>query len=144
MQFGYKIGGIYNEMGAKYKHELKRRSEAIEYEEYKKMADGKSTGQPGATPAQQKYYDANKAKGDAAAKKADYEAFGSRGDAAKKGMEEGRMDALGNPYKKGGKIKKFDNGGLTQALMNAGVAGGLGQGAQEMARKKRIAHLRQF
>ena len=79
----------------------------------KKMADGKSTGQPGATPAQQKYYDANKAKGDAAAKKADYEAFGSRGDAAKKGMEEGRMDALGNPYKKGGKIKKFADGGYT-------------------------------
>ena len=76
----------------------------------KKMAEGK---QVGATEAQQKYYDTNKAKGDAAAKKADYEAFGSRGDAAKKGMEEGRMDAMGNAYKKGGKIKKFADGGYT-------------------------------
>jgi hypothetical protein len=79
----------------------------------KKMAEGKSAGQPGATPAQQKYYDTNKAKGDAAAKKADYEAFGSRGDAAKKGMEEGRMDTMGNAYKKGGKIKKYADGGYT-------------------------------
>lgn len=77
----------------------------------KKMADG---GQPGATEAQQKYYNKNKAEGDKKAAKADYEAFGSRGDAARKGMEEGRMDAMGNAYKKGGKakkVKKYAEGG---------------------------------
>ena len=45
-----------------------------------------------------------------------------------------------NKYKKSGKIKKFDDGGLTQALVNAGVAGGLGKAglarAQEMERKR--------
>lgn len=76
----------------------------------KKMAVG---GQPGATEAQQKYYNKNKAEADKKAAKADYEAFGSRGDAARKGMEEGRMDALGNAYKKGGKakVKKYADGG---------------------------------
>jgi hypothetical protein len=87
----------------------------------KKYADGKSVKQAGATEAQQKYYDANKAKGDVAAKKADYEAFGSRGDAAKQGMEEGRMDAMGAAYKKGGKtkkMKKMADGGLTAEQQN--------------------------
>lgn len=79
----------------------------------KKMAEGKSVKQAGATEEQQKYYDKNAAKGKAALEKADYEAFGSRGDAARKGMEEGRMDAMGNAYKKGGKakVKKYADGG---------------------------------
>ena len=73
-----------------------------------KMAEG---GQPGATEAQQKFYDKNKAAAKKKEAEADYEAFGSRGDAARKGMAEGRMDALGNPYKKGGGIKKCATGG---------------------------------
>lgn len=79
----------------------------------RKMAEGKSVRQPGATEAQQKFYDKNKAEADKKAAEKDYEIFGSRGDAARKGMEEGRMDALGNAYKKGGKakVKKYADGG---------------------------------
>lgn len=79
----------------------------------KKMAEGKSVKQPGATEAQQKFYDKNMAEADKKAKEKDYEIFGSRGDAARKGMEEGRMDAMGNAYKKGGKakVKKYADGG---------------------------------
>lgn len=79
-----------------------------------KYAEGKSVKQPGASKAQQAFYDENMAKGDKKAKEKDYEVFGSRGDAARKGMEEGRMDALGNAYKKGGKakkLKKYADGG---------------------------------
>jgi hypothetical protein len=76
----------------------------------KKCAEG---GQPGASEAQQKQYNTNRAKYKAIEAKKDYELFGSRGDAAKKGMEEGRMDPMGTAYKKGGKIKKFDEGGFT-------------------------------
>jgi hypothetical protein len=81
----------------------------------KKCAEG---GQPGATEAQQEFYDKNKAKAVKKEKAADYEAFGSRGDAAKKGMEEGRMDALGNAFKKGGKakkVKKYADGGTVMS-----------------------------
>lgn len=67
----------------------------------KKLAMG---GQPGATEAQQKFYNKNKADAKVKEDKALYEAMGSRGDAARKGMEENRMDAMGNiAYKKGGK-----------------------------------------
>jgi hypothetical protein len=81
----------------------------------KKMAVG---GQPGATEAQQKYYDKNKANAKIKEDKAMYEAIGSRGDAARKGMSEGRMDALGTAYKKGGKakkLKKYADGGTVMS-----------------------------
>ena len=68
-----------------------------------KMAEG---GQPGATEAQQKYYNKNKADAKVKEDKAMYEAVGSRGAAAVKGMEEGRMDTMGTAYKKGGKATK--------------------------------------
>jgi hypothetical protein len=74
----------------------------------KKLAMG---GQPGATEAQQKYYNKNKADAKVKEDKAMYEAMGSRGDAARKGMTEGRMDAMGAAYKKGGKAKKMNTGG---------------------------------
>lgn len=73
-----------------------------------KMAMG---GQPGATEAQQKYYNKNKADAKVKEDKAMYEAIGSRGAAAVKGMEEGRMDPMGTAHKKGGKIKKYAAGG---------------------------------
>ena len=84
-----------------------------------KMCGGKSVGkmavggQPGATEAQQKFYNKNKAEGKIKEDKAMYEAIGSRGDAARKGMAEGRMDAMGNAFKKGGKakVKKYAEGG---------------------------------
>jgi hypothetical protein len=76
----------------------------------KKMAVG---GQPGATEAQQKFYNKNKADAKVKEDKAMYEAVGSRGDAARKGMSEGRMDQMGTAYKKGGKAKKFAEGGST-------------------------------
>ena len=81
----------------------------------KKMAVG---GQPGATEAQQKYYNKNKADAKVKEDKAMYEAVGSRGDAARKGMSEGRMDQMGTAYKKGGKakVKKFAEGGSTGKL----------------------------
>jgi hypothetical protein len=81
----------------------------------KKMAVG---GQPGATEAQQKYYNKNKADAKVKEDKAMYEAVGSRGDAARKGMAEGRMDQMGNAFKKGGKakVKKFAKGGSTGEL----------------------------
>ena len=81
----------------------------------KKMAVG---GQPGATEAQQKYYNKNKADAKVNEDKAMYEAVGSRGDAARKGMAEGRMDQMGNAFKKGGKakVKKFAEGGSTGEL----------------------------
>jgi len=91
-------------------------TKAVKVNEYKKGGKVKKCaagGQPGATEAQQEYYDKNKAKAVKKEKAADYEAFGSRGDAAKKGMEEGRMDPMGTAYKKGGKIKKFAEGGFT-------------------------------
>lgn len=77
-----------------------------------KFCGGKSVGkyaqggQPGATEAQQKYYNKNKAEAKIKEDKALYEAMGSRGDAAVKGMEEGRMDTMGTAYKKGGKATK--------------------------------------
>jgi hypothetical protein len=74
----------------------------------KKLAEG---GQPGATEAQQKYYNKNKADAKVKEDKAMYEAIGSRGDAALKGMSEDRMDQMGTAYKKGGKIKKMNTGG---------------------------------
>jgi len=78
----------------------------------KKYAEGK---QVGATEAQQKQYDTNRAKYKEIEAKKDYEVFGSRGDAARKGMQEGRMDPMGTAYKKGGKakVKKFAEGGFT-------------------------------
>jgi hypothetical protein len=81
----------------------------------KKMAGG---GQPGATEAQQKYYDKNKANAKIKEDKALYEAVGSRGDAARKGMSEGRMDPMGTAYKKGGKakkLKKYADGGTVMS-----------------------------
>ena len=74
----------------------------------KKLAEG---GQPGATEAQQKYYNKNKADAKVKEDKAMYEALGSRGDAVLKGMSEGRMDPMGTAYKKGGKVKKMNTGG---------------------------------
>ena len=74
----------------------------------KKLAMG---GQPGASEAQQKYYNKNKAEAKTKEDKAMYEAVGSRGTAAVKGMNEGRMDPMGTAYKKGGKIKKMNTGG---------------------------------
>ena len=74
----------------------------------KKLAVG---GQPGATEAQQKYYNKNKADAKIKEDKAMYEAIGSRGDAALKGMEEGHMDIMGTAYKKGGKVKQMNTGG---------------------------------
>lgn len=71
-----------------------------------KMGYMSNGGQPGATEAQQKYYNKNKADAKIKEDKALYEAIGSRGDAARKGMEEGRMDPMGNTYKKGGKACK--------------------------------------
>jgi hypothetical protein len=88
----------------------------------KKLAAG---GQPGATEAQQKYYNKNKADAKVKEDKAMYEAIGSRGAAAVKGMEEGRMDPMGTAYKKGGKVKKCAEGGSlkeTNAEDNPGLA----------------------
>jgi hypothetical protein len=87
----------------------------------KKLAAG---GQPGATEAQQEYYDKNKAKAIKKEKAADYEAFGSRGDAARKGMAEGRMDPMGTAYKKGGKVCYSEGGSLKEvdAQDNPGLA----------------------
>jgi hypothetical protein len=79
--------------------DLKRIKEAKQFKP-EKMAAG---GQPGATEAQQKYYNKNKADAKVKEDKALYEAVGSRGDAARKGMSEGRMDPMGSPYKNGGK-----------------------------------------
>jgi hypothetical protein len=66
-----------------------------------------------ATQAQKDYYAKNKADAKVKEDKALYELTGSRGDAARKGMEEGRMDAMGTAYKKGGKVKKFNDGGMS-------------------------------
>ena len=66
-----------------------------------------------ATQAQKDYYAKNKAVAKEKEDKALYELMGSRGDAARKGMEEGRMDAMGTAYKKGGKVKKFNDGGMS-------------------------------
>jgi len=66
-----------------------------------------------ATQAQKDYYAKNKADAKVKEDKALYELIGSRGDAARKGMEEGRMDTMGTAYKKGGKVKKFNDGGMS-------------------------------
>ena len=85
------------------------------YKKGGKVAKCAVGGQPGATEAQQKYYNKNKADAKVKEDKAMYEAIGSRGDAARKGMAEGRMDQMGNAFKKGGKakVKKFAEGGST-------------------------------
>jgi hypothetical protein len=90
----------------------------------KKCAEG---GQPGATAAQQKYYDKNKADAKVKEDKAMYEAMGSRGDAARKGMSESRMDQMGTAYKKGGKakkLKKYADGGTVMSDEEKAYLGG--------------------
>jgi len=98
-------GGVYSTK--KTKEDIKSIDDAKTCKP-KKLAMG---GQPGATEAQQKYYNKNKADAKVKEDKALYEAVGSRGDAARKGMSEGRMDPMGTAYKKGGKIKKMNTGG---------------------------------
>jgi hypothetical protein len=113
-------GGVYG--AKKTKEDIKNIDDAKTCKP-KKLAMG---GQPGATEAQQKYYNKNKANAKVKEDKALYEAIGSRGDAARKGMEEGRMDVMGNiGYKKGGKVKKCAEGGSlreTNAEENPGLA----------------------
>jgi hypothetical protein len=98
-------GGVY---GAKKTKEDIKSIDAAKDCKPKKLAMG---GQPGASEAQQKFYNKNKADAKVKEDKALYEAVGSRGDAARKSMEEGRMDPMGTAYKKGGKIKKYATGG---------------------------------
>lgn len=63
----------------------------------------------GMTPAeQQEYYNENRRRGQAAARKADYEALGQYGDEYKKNMQEERITPMGDMYKKGGKVKSGD------------------------------------
>lgn len=57
---------------------------------------------------QQMYYNENRRRGIAAARKADYEALGQYGDQYKKNIEEGHMNPMGDVYKKGGKVKSGD------------------------------------
>lgn len=57
---------------------------------------------------QQTYYNENRRRGIAAARKADYEALGQYGDQYKKNIEEGHMNPMGDVYKKGGKVKSGD------------------------------------
>ena len=72
-----------------------------------KMGSVPRTG--GMSPAeQQMYYDENRRRGIAAARKADYEALGQYGDQYKKNIEEGHMNPMGDVYKKGGKVKSGD------------------------------------
>jgi hypothetical protein len=98
-------GGVYG--AKKTAEDIKNIDDAKECKP-KKLAMG---GQPGATEAQQKYYNKNKADAKVKEDKALYEAVGSRGDAARKGMSESRMDQMGTAYKKGGKAKKMNTGG---------------------------------
>jgi hypothetical protein len=93
-------GGVY---GAKKTESDIKNIDAAKECKPKKLAMG---GQPGASEAQQKFYNKNKAEAKIKEDKALYEAIGSRGDAARKGMEEGRMDPMGTAYKKGGKASK--------------------------------------
>jgi len=103
-------GGVF---GAKKTKEDIKNMDAAKECKPKKLAMG---GQAGATEAQQKFYDKNKANAKVKEDKAMYEAVGSRGDAARKGMEEGRMDAMGTAYKKGGNVKKCAEGGSLKAV----------------------------
>ena len=65
--------------------------------------------QAGMKPDEQKmYYNENRRRGIAAARKADYEALGQYGDQYKKNIEEGHMNPMGDVYKKGGKVKSGD------------------------------------
>jgi hypothetical protein len=103
-------GGVF---GAKKTKEDIKNMDAAKTCKPKKLAIG---GQPGASEAQQKFYDKNKAEAKVKEDKALYEAVGSRGDAARKGMSEGRMDPMGTAYKKGGKIKKCADGGRFNSI----------------------------
>lgn len=112
-------GGVYG--AKKTKEDIKNIDDAKDCKP-KKLAMG---GQPGATEAQQKYYNKNKADAKVKEDKAMYEAVGSRGVAAVKGMNESRMDPMGTAYKKGGKIKKCATGGSlkeTNPEENPGLA----------------------
>jgi hypothetical protein len=103
-------GGVF---GAKKTKEDIKNMDAAKTCKPKKLAIG---GQPGASEAQQKFYNKNKAEATVKEDKALYEAVGSRGDAARKGMSEGRMDPMGTAHKKGGKIKKYAAGGSTSSI----------------------------
>jgi hypothetical protein len=114
-------GGVY---GAKKTEADIKNIDAAKECKPKKLAMG---GQPGATEAQQKYYDKNKANAKIKEDKAMYEAVGSRGDAARKGMSEGRMDPMGTAYKKGGKakkLKKYADGGTVMSDEEKAYLGG--------------------